>query len=61
MKVSGVHLQFWSDTPTGEVDGDNLWILLDGAEEAVSHEAHLGGVGPDRHLLQGAASVNMCY
>lgn len=59
VKVSGVHLQFWPNTPTGEVDSNNLWILLDRAEEAVSHQADLGGVGPHSHLLEGAGSVQM--
>lgn len=57
MKVSGVHLQLRPNSPTGEVDSNDLRIVFDRAQEAVSHQAHLGGVGPHGHLLKGAKNI----
>lgn len=50
-QMIGVQLQSWRCAAAGHIDDDSLWIVLDGANNAVLHPSVTARVSPDSQLL----------
>lgn len=63
VQMLAFQLQLWPNAPAGEVDDDELWIVLDIANNAVLHLSQFCWVGPHCQLLAGRENIYMfqCY
>lgn len=61
MQMIAFQLQLWPNSPTGEVDGDELWIVLDTAHNAVLDLSHICWVRPYSQLLSRWKNIPMSW